>query len=339
LLRDDRGIVEKRHPEKRHAQPGYGKFAKGRSDMRKIALTLAVLAASLLPVLDTAPVRAGGGALAKRTWLSGSIGNDNNPCSRTQPCSSFAQAIALTAPGGEVNCVDPVGGAGGTLNITKSITIDCHDVFAGFIPATGSDGFSINVAGGVVTLRNLNIDGQGAGNVGIAISAAATVYLEDLTIANFKQQGILDRRRASGDQLVIRNSTLRNNNAAGVDLSGTGTTAVLENVLSAGNSVGVDAGGGNQVVVSRSLMFGNGQIGVNSGDSAEVFVDNAEIDANAEGISSSGTVVLANSDIFLNGTGISGTPQSFGNNRSIGNTTNGATPTFIGAPSSDHGEE
>lgn len=61
-------------------------------------------------------------AQATRTWVSG-VGDDVNPCSRTAPCKTFAGAISKTAVAGEINCIDP--GGFGTLNITKSITIDC----------------------------------------------------------------------------------------------------------------------------------------------------------------------------------------------------------------------
>src|SRR6266487_4350072 len=66
-------------------------------------------------------------AQATRTWVSG-VGDDANPCSRTAPCKTFAGAISKTAAGGEINCIDP--GGFGAVTITKSITIDCHEVFA-----------------------------------------------------------------------------------------------------------------------------------------------------------------------------------------------------------------
>src|SRR3974377_1281692 len=61
----------------------------------------------------------GGGTT--RTWVSG-VGDDANPCSRTAPCKTWAGAISKTAPGGEMDALDP--GGFGALTITKSITID-----------------------------------------------------------------------------------------------------------------------------------------------------------------------------------------------------------------------
>lgn len=47
-------------------------------------------------------------AQATRTWESG-VGGDVNPCSRTAPCKTFAGAVSKTAPGGEINVIDPGG--------------------------------------------------------------------------------------------------------------------------------------------------------------------------------------------------------------------------------------
>src|SRR5436305_7715685 len=100
-------------------------------------------------------------AQATRTWASG-VGNDADPCSRTAPCKTFAGAISKTAINGIINCIDS--GAYGTVNITKSITIDCHDVFASILNGNDQSSFTgviINVAAGdpkdplrTVRLRN-----------------------------------------------------------------------------------------------------------------------------------------------------------------------------------------
>src|SRR4029078_1459971 len=115
-------------------------------------------------------------AQATRTWVSG-VGNDANPCSRTAPCKTFAGAISKTFINGEINCLDP--GGFGAVTITKSITIDCHEVFASIL-ASGTKGIKINIAAGnpndplrSVRIRNLNINGAGAtGSVGTRTGAA-----------------------------------------------------------------------------------------------------------------------------------------------------------------------
>jgi hypothetical protein len=121
-------------------------------------------------------------AQATRTWVSG-VGDDVNPCSRTAPCKTFAGAISKTATGGEINCLDP--GGYGAVTITKSITIDCTGT-NGSILAANTNGVIINASGGVVTLRNITINGAATtiGN-GVRILAAAAVNIDHVVIENF----------------------------------------------------------------------------------------------------------------------------------------------------------
>src|SRR3954451_13476340 len=82
-------------------------------------------------------------AQATRTWVSG-VGDDANPGSRTAPCKTFAGAISKTAPGGEIDAIDP--GGFGTLTITKAITIDGQGTFASIL-GSGTTGITINATG------------------------------------------------------------------------------------------------------------------------------------------------------------------------------------------------
>lgn len=79
--------------------------------MTRTSLSFAIAAASLAFVLPTAPAQ----AQASRTWVSG-VGDDANPCSRTAPCKTFAGAISKTAPGGEIDALDPGGFGAVTIN-------------------------------------------------------------------------------------------------------------------------------------------------------------------------------------------------------------------------------
>src|SRR6185437_5301613 len=116
-------------------------------------------------------------AQASRTWVSG-VGDDANPCSRTAPCKTFAGAISKTAVNGEINCIDP--GGFGAITITKSITIDCHEVFGSVLNAGTSgvniafDSFAATDARKTVNLRNLMIQGFDSGTSGIHIFGAGT---------------------------------------------------------------------------------------------------------------------------------------------------------------------
>src|SRR5262249_8602711 len=106
-----------------------------RTFMNRILLSLSFAATLLAPLMQSSTAH----AQATRTWVSG-VGDDANPCSRTAPCRTFAGAISKTALNGEINCLDP--GGFGAVTITKSITIDCHEVFASILNS-GTNGLNI----------------------------------------------------------------------------------------------------------------------------------------------------------------------------------------------------
>src|SRR5882672_8123164 len=109
-------------------------------------------------------------AQASRTWVSG-VGNDADPCSRTAPCKTFAGAISKTAPGGEIDALDP--GGYGAVTITKAITIDGGGGQVASVLVSGTNAIVVQAgANDVVTLRNIRINGivgspSGAGLNGI----------------------------------------------------------------------------------------------------------------------------------------------------------------------------
>src|SRR6516162_4111405 len=96
-------------------------------------------------------------AQATRTWVSG-VGDDANPCSRTAPCKTFAGAISKTAPGGEIDALDP--GGFGALTITKPITLDGGGGQVASTLTSGTPGFTITFAtAGAVIIRNIRVNG------------------------------------------------------------------------------------------------------------------------------------------------------------------------------------
>jgi len=295
---------------------------------------LATIVAFAMTLLVSIPAH----AQASRTWVSG-VGDDVNPCSRTAPCKTFAGAISKTAAGGEINCLDP--GGFGAVTITKSIVIDCHEIY-GSVLVSGTNGIIINGAGIIVALRNININGlkdTGVASVnGISILAAARVYVEDCLIENFAQSGINDTRTTGNTKLFVKNTTIRNNAGTGINLAAANAnTVVIEAVYSVGNGTGLAAATGNFPVINKSVMSGN-TTGVQANAGSVVLVDNSQVNENTTGVSNSGSLALANSDISFNTTAITGATSSFGNNRLFGNAALGTTPTFIGSPTTDHGQ-
>ena len=154
-------------------------------------------------------------AQATRTWVSG-VGDDVNPCSRTAPCKTLAGSISKTAAGGEIDALDS--GGFGSVTITKSITIDGTPMLAGIL-SSGTNGIIINIdpkdPAKSVRLRGLAINGAGTGKTGIDIIAADKVSVEDCVI-----DGCVNGIMVEGATSVfIRNSAIRNNSVAGINVS------------------------------------------------------------------------------------------------------------------------
>ena len=147
----------------------------------KALMALLVLAAAGMVVAPAS-------AQASRTWVSG-VGDDANPCSRTAPCKTFAGAIARTAEGGEINCLDP--GGYGSVTITKSIAIVCDNTLGGISASSGSTGILVNAqSDDLVLLSGLDIDGGSTGAIGIRVMAAQGVVIRDTIVTGFGERGL-----------------------------------------------------------------------------------------------------------------------------------------------------
>jgi hypothetical protein len=259
---------------------------------------------------------------------------------------------------GEINCLDP-GGFGG-VTITKSITIDCHEVFASVLVA-GTNGISIpfdsfTTAGEThktVRLRNLNVNGANTGLRGISItggaaSAGSAVFIEDCLVDGFfGAPGIaIHDQRAGGGELYVTNTTLRNNGGTGITVNpASGTTPIqvtLTNLRSMNNNFGAGLGGA-RVMISNSVFSGNTNAGVEAESptgSVEVNIDSSVLSGNSLGVQNGGgttTIRLSNNNIAFNTNQVSGATQSFGNNRIVGATI--STPALIGAATSAFGQQ
>jgi len=322
--------------------------------MPRPSILLALAATSLVALLQAAPAQ----AQASRTWVSG-VGDDANPCSRTAPCKTFAGAISKTVINGEINCLDP--GGFGAVTITKSITIDCHEVFASILNS-GTNGVNIpfdsfNAADvrKTVRLRNINFNGVDTGVNGIritggAVIGAGTVLVEDCLIdGNFagSARGISDERTGGGE-LYVSNTTVRNTGTFGIAISpasaGQRIDAAFDNVrVQNTNNIGIFIGNNGRVLINRAVVTGNVQIdiGVNGQlAAAETNISNSEISNNGLGIGNLGgttTIRLSNNDVSFNTTAFSGATQSHVNNRVQGNVGVGVAPTPIGATSNPSG--
>jgi len=274
-------------------------------------ILLALAATAFVALLQGAPAH----AQASRTWVSG-VGDDANPCSRTAPCKTFAGAISKTALNGEINCLDP--GGFGAVTITKSITIDCHEVFASILNS-GTNGVNIpfdsfNAADirKTVRLRNINFNGIDTGVNGIRITGGALIAAGVVLIEDF---GITVNPAPAGLRLDVAFDNVRVQNT---------------------NNIGIFISNNGRAMINRAVVTGNVQIGIGVRGllaAAEANVSNSVVSNNGLGIGNlGGTVTLrvSNNDISFNNTAFSGVIQSHVNNRVEGNGALGTAPTPTG---------
>src|SRR5882762_4793975 len=275
-------------------------------------------------------------AQATRTWVSG-VGDDANPCSRTAPCKTFAGAISKTADGGEIDCVDP--GGFGAVTITKGITIDGGGTFASILFA-GTNGIIVNDATNTKTiiLRNLSLNGAGTGLNGIRLLAGKTFVIENVAISGFTTNGIDAPLVANGSKVFINDVDIRNGVGAssiGVKLAtSTGVlTGSMDHLRVDRLPTAVQIGTNSFPTIRNSVLFG-GTKGVEIlASTSRVTIENTVLSENGTGLSvgAGATALLSQSTITECSTGISnsGTVSSSGNNRILGNSSDGATPGII----------
>ncbi|MES0041446.1 right-handed parallel beta-helix repeat-containing protein [Mesorhizobium sp. M0091] len=318
--------------------------------MNKIVYMVSSILIAMVMACLTTPAS----AQAPRTWVSG-VGDDVNPCSRTAPCKTFAGAISKTAAGGEINCVDP--GGFGAVTITKSITIACEDVEAG-ISNAGTQVTINALATDVVVLRGLDIDTATAspGINGVRFLVGAALHIEDCVIRGNSSaapngNGILFAP-SGASELYITNSFITGNGADGVHIQPTAAgvaKVIIENsTIENNNLAGVKAdgtsntGGSNTTIVDSSVS-GNTNAGISilnpvGGPAINIMVDGVAVANNgaAGGLRADGanaTIRVGRSTISGNTTGTAivngGVISSYGTNQLNGNTADGPNPPTI----------
>ena len=282
-------------------------------------------------------------AQATRTWVSG-VGDDANPCSRTAPCKTYAGAISKTAAGGEISTLDP--GGFGALTVTKAITVNGDGTLAGILNA-GVSGIIVNAgANDVVYIRNLSINGAGTGLNGIRWIAGKALHVENCNIYGQGNNtagngnGIVVALTATAGNLFVKDTNIKTCAVTGISVAtSTGFVAgFLDRVRLEGLPTGLLIGNNAAVSVRDSMINLSTSIGVSitgSGTPTGSF-DNVMINNNPTAINVGATGVFNLSSCTLEGNStavVSAAPQvnlrSSGNNRLLGNTSDGATMTVI----------
>ena len=279
-------------------------------------------------------------AQATRTWVSG-VGDDANPCSRTAPCKTFAGAISKTAPSGEISVLDP--GGFGAVTITKAITLNGDGTLAGILSSLTT---AINVQAGVndvVYIRNLSINGAGNGLNGIRWTAGKSLHVENCNIYGIggsNGTGINVSLSATGGNLFVKDTNIKTCLTAGITVATTTgfVAGILEHVRIEGMPTGVIIGNNafvslrdSEINLSTSTGVSITGTGTPTGSFDNVMINNTPTAIN---VGASGIMNLSNSTLENNTTAIvSAAPQanlrSSGNNRLLGNASDGATMTVI----------
>jgi hypothetical protein len=267
-------------------------------------------------------------AQASRTWVSG-VGDDANPCSRTAPCKTFAGAISKTAPGGEIDALDPAGY--GALTITKAITVDGGGGQVASVLVSGTNGIVVNAGvNDTVILRNIRINGLGTGLHGIDYKAGKKLIVENVDVFGFSINGIWEEPTNTNGQLIVTNTNASNNASAGIRVEA-GRASIDSSNLS-GNLYGLVVFTGRVTAVD-TVAGQNRNRGFHAGSGQMNLTNCSALHNDLMGVSSDGAAVvrIAQTTITGNGTGISATNGgqviSWGNNFNSGNNTNGAPTT------------
>lgn len=276
-------------------------------------------------------------AQATRTWVSG-VGDDANPCSRTAPCKTFAGAIAKTAPGGEIDALDP--GGFGALTITKPITIDGGGGQVASVLVAGTNGIVISTSGAndVVIIRNMRFDGlstpANGGLTGILVLAGANVRLENLEIFGFGTFGVQVNASASVN-LVVENVTINGGGggdaSGGISMATTGGTVSAEigNTRVYGTHPALQGKANSIWNVHDSDLSFNG-VAVKAFEAGTTMnLANCQLNGNTTAVQSvaGSTIRVTGSTMRQNGTAFSasgGAILSDGQNNADGNGSNGA---------------
>ena len=275
-----------------------------------------IIVGGLVAVSATSAARAQSASLSQ-TWVSGT-GSDANTCVRTAPCATFASAIAKTAIGGSIGCVDP--GDFGPFTISKSISVICSNVLASI---TAPSGTAITINGGAadkVVISGIVINGLATGTYGIAIFKSGDVLIDDVGIRGEKI-GVILQPTGPAVSFQINRSTIGSNNFGFYVTSASG--------------VGLVAG-----EIRDSLLQTNANTGVYLTAAglpgAGVTIDNSVLGSNLTAISVNGAslVNLRGTVVSNNGTAIQETGgagvTSAGTNQISSNQAAGPTPTMVG---------
>jgi hypothetical protein len=230
-------------------------------------------------------------AAAPRTFVSAASGSDSNPCTRALPCRSFAAAMLVTNPAGEVVAIDS--GGYGSIAINQGVTIVAPTGVHAAITASGPDAVTINagLSDGVV-LRGLAISGPGV--AGIHANTFKQLFVESCTIDNFANYGVNVDITYDGAKIYVRDTIVRRAGTAGIALGtqdGTVWGWISKSRFDEGGNIGVFASYGANIVCHDCEANDNVQVGYRVFAHGGVGLDGQFAELNCENCVASGNGV------------------------------------------------
>lgn len=200
-------------------------------------------------------------ATVLRAFVS-STGNDTNAatnCAQTAPCRTFAGALPVVTPGGELIALDTsgYGPLTGASTIGKAITIAAVPGARAFvIVASGAVGFTVGAGSNdLIILRNINFNGTNASTtIGVLLNTGKLV----IDNCDFTQMTTAGLRVLSGITFV-RNSSFTGNSGRGIYASTTGRVEA-EQIVVSHNGTGITVDGNcnsTYVHVDSGSIVGN----------------------------------------------------------------------------------
>jgi hypothetical protein len=281
-------------------------------------------------------------APVQRAFVSANGGNDANAatnCAASAPCRTFAAALTVVAPSGEILATDT--GDYGAVQINKSVTlIGAPGEHAGIVASSGGAAVEVSGASTRATLRNLAITGAGATH-GVYMASGESLAMDRIVISGFPSGHGVSVNAAA--KVQMSDSLLRDNYIGAYLINGVTASITRSKFLgNANNGIlvgGNSAGTSTRADISQVLVAGNGGgWGISaqsllSTASARVQVTRSTISRSDTGLVASSTsggvanLTVNRSRVSGNGTGLyqtgaGATLRSRGNNTLSGNGSN-----------------
>ena len=254
-------------------------------------------------------------------------GTNTGDCIAGHPCRTLTYAIGKVPARGELRVLNS-GFYGASATIDRQITLDGG--------GNTVDGLALKIdkPNGVVSLRNLSLNGNGTVNYGIDIVEAAAVHIERCTVFGYAFTGIF--AEGGGAHLFLSDTISRDNQNYGVVVqNGAALTAgdshfennkliglYIYNAVATGTRVtsakngayGYSvAGPGAQLGLESSLAQANATYGLVVGNGALARVSNSTFTGNGTGI----IVNLGGTMLTRQNNTVSGNTQDISNSGTI----------------------